>query len=70
MPFPKDIYITLNAFTIARIGSNQLYAMAEEQLGFKDIWDIEIIDMVLQPVAIIDDEVRYLCKIIKYRKTN
>lgn len=61
----KPIYLTLDAFTIARFGSDQLYAMAEEQLGLQGIWNIEILDMELKPVAIIDDEVKYLCHEIK-----
>ena len=38
----KPIYLTLDAFTIARLGSDQLYAMAEEQLGLQGIWNKDL----------------------------
>lgn len=60
----KCIYLTLDAFTIARLGSDQLYAMAEEQLVLQGMCNIEILDMALKPVAIINDEVKYLCQIL------
>jgi len=64
---PKDIstQIKISAFDIARLGQEQLYEMAEQNLLNKRI-KIEIREMKMTPVEIKDSEVLYECCVVDY----
>ena len=71
MKLPKNLHIELDAFSIAQIGNEQLYALADQALQKVGIFNVEVTDMKLKPVSIIrtSNEVRYKCIINKFNIT-
>ncbi|WP_203250268.1 hypothetical protein [Cysteiniphilum marinum] len=71
MKLPKNLHIEIDAFSIAQIGNEQLYALVDQELQKVGIFNIGVTDMELKPVSIVrkSNEVRYKCIIKKFNIT-
>ena len=68
LPSSRFLWFDIDAFSIARIGQDELYNLADQKLQELGIFNLEITDMDLKPVRIIGEEVRYRFKINHYCK--
>lgn len=68
MKLPKNLHIEIDAFSIAQIGNEQLYALVDHEQQKVGIFNIGVTDMELKPVSIVrqSNEVRYKCIIKKF----
>lgn len=69
-PASRFLWFDIDAFSIARIGQDQLYELADQKLQELGVFNVEITDMDLKPVRIIGDDVRYRFKINHYNNYN
>ena len=55
LPAQRFLWFDIDAFSIAKIGQDELYYLADQKLRELGIENIEITDMDLKPVRIIGE---------------